>query len=181
MPKKTMTAEEFHDALHQIFDQIVEVVGFEEITERVERVDKLEEAISQTIDEQTADEDRPGTVLVALMTTLAERVVAMCIKEPPEVPAPVLSIEAVKNGLKMVNEAMASFASSAIREAETNGCTIAYRFRPKKRTEATNEAEDTPSDAPAAPGPLRDAEGATEGEPPSETAFSGTRASGTEG
>lgn len=184
--------ERLHEMLTSLFDH-VETITVCDVREKLEKTSALEDAIVQAINESTVD-DTPeqGIVLVALMNVLAGAVVGMCVKEPPEVPAPVLSLEAVKNGLKMVNEAMASFTAASIREAEADGCTIAMRFRPQRHEDPDEATETAPSAAPEAAGPLRDAQGATEGAPPAydrdrdnpltdETSFGGAKASGTEG
>lgn len=176
-----MSEKDFHEALHAIFEHVMDTGGIEEMQARLIRVEQMEEAIHQAINEQNQEKDEPGVTMVALMNVLAQHIVIRAIQEPPEVPAPVLSLEAVKNGLKMATEALASFAASAIRDAEANGCTIAMRFRPKRAEDPEGATETAPSTAPGASGPLRDASGATDTDPTTETSFGGSKASGTEG
>ena len=172
------------ERLAGLVDELFHIVGGPSIEERLEQTDRIEEAITQAIDEATPDGVSHGVVIVALANVLAQRIVVNCIKEPPEVPAAMVSLAAAHAGLKNVVEALTHFVSHAVRDAEANGATVVLRFREAK-TAAPGATETAPSTAPGASGGVRDAAGTTEpGSDPvtDETTFGGTRAaSGTEG
>ena len=123
---------------------------------------------------------------MALANVLAQHVVLRSIKEPPEVPAAMVSIAACQEGAKTVVEALSHFIGHAVKQAEANGATVVLRFR-RPRPPSQPEATET---APGATSGVRDASGDTEPVPSDrdrdnpltdETTFGGTQASGTEG
>lgn len=181
------------EKLIELVEQLFEMVGAPSMAERMEQTDRIEEAISQAIDEATPDEASSGTVIVALANVLAQHIVVNCIKEPPEVPSAMVSLAAANAGLKHTVEALTHFVRHAVRDAEANGATVVLRFRQPRPPSQPETNEDTPTEAaPGATTGVRDASGATEPTPPAydrdrdnpltdETNFGGTQASGTEG